>query len=302
MGKKGPGAFHDLESIFTLVEFGDTLECGAGGTGQAETGLRIIPRGPFAGLFSRRDRAFLPGSPENNLVYRASELFRSAVSFKKKLDITLIKRVPPGSGLGGGSSDAAATLLALNFLAGGPLSFDGLLRLGEKLGSDVPFFLYALRPPSGGGAACGSPAAWVSGRGERVVPIKAPAPLPVLLVFPGFSSNTGEAFTLLDEFRSGPSPVPSPAKEVLIAALDEDPRRWPYSNDFLELFLKTGKHADRYGSILEGLRSSGAVFAGLSGSGSACFGVFPAGTDMKKTLIPKAEGIIYLQNTFFLAS
>jgi 4-diphosphocytidyl-2-C-methyl-D-erythritol kinase len=287
VGEKRPDGFHGLESLFALVEFGDTLEFSPENGESDKTSLEISPQGPFGELLPPPGRAeSILGPPEQNLIYRAAALFRSAASFHKDLRVDLIKRVPPGSGLGGGSSDAAAALLALNSLAGEPLGPGELLSLGEKLGSDVPFFLHR------------APAAWVSGRGEMVEPLEALPPLPVLLVFPRFSSNTGEAFALLDASR-GSVPLRNNSKEELIAALGKTPDLWPFGNDFLGVF--GDEKSGVYSSILKELRIQGALFSGLSGSGSACFAVFPPEKDLQKVKIPPLEGIIGIQNTFFLA-
>jgi 4-diphosphocytidyl-2-C-methyl-D-erythritol kinase len=176
----------------------------------------------------------------------------------------LDKRVPLGGGLGGGSSDAAAVLAAFNALAETALAAETLGEMAEELGSDVPFFLGLDR----------GPAALVQGRGERTLPIGEPPPLWVVLVNPGFPSGTAAAFRLLDE-TGGPA-FSGPSGEALAAALGEEPRNWPYSNDFLPVFLAAGtaKAREAYSGILQDLKALGAEFAGLSGTGATCFGIF----------------------------
>jgi 4-diphosphocytidyl-2-C-methyl-D-erythritol kinase len=256
--------------------------------------------------------------PERNSVVQAAALFRERTGFEKPLRVRLRKRIPLGGGLGGGSSDAASTLLALDALAGTSLSLDALAEMALSLGSDVPFFL------SGG-------AAFVSGRGERIRPLKPPPRLWVLLVNPGFPSATGAAFARLDAWRqdarhqaasTGPSgaaaltgaastgPAARAASvEALCAALEGPPGAWPYGNDFLPAFLTplpgegglSGGPREAYAAMLGDLRARGAEFTGLSGSGSTCFGVFTrqgAAEKAKKDLIKRWN---FVQLTFFLA-
>jgi 4-diphosphocytidyl-2-C-methyl-D-erythritol kinase len=147
-----------------------------------------------------------------------------------------------------------------------------LMDLAAILGSDVPFFL------TGG-------AAFVSGRGELVKPVKTPEGLWVILSQPPFSSGTESAFRLLDmarERRTRPESGKNLSRKALIRALEDDPETWPFYNDFLPVFLAgAGRGSSRaaiktrfYLAILEGLKKAGASFTGLSGSGSCCFGIF----------------------------
>ncbi|MDR2111086.1 MAG: 4-(cytidine 5'-diphospho)-2-C-methyl-D-erythritol kinase, partial [Spirochaetaceae bacterium] len=123
--------YHGLESIFLALAWGDTLRVDAA----AGPGGCTLFRNCFPPL---EDLTF---PPEQDLAYRAALLFRAKTGFDRALRIELDKRIPLGSGLGGGSSDAAAVLLALDRLAGTGLSTAALGALAETLGSDVPFFL-----------------------------------------------------------------------------------------------------------------------------------------------------------------
>jgi 4-diphosphocytidyl-2-C-methyl-D-erythritol kinase len=259
--------YHSLESIFLALDFGDTLHFfpgsrvhGAGDTMDDTCAVRWD--GPAAG-----PAAGAGFKPEENIVLKAAALFRARTGFDRPVRVELVKRVPLGGGLGGGSSDAAAVLAALNVLAGTGLSVEALGEMAAELGSDVPFFLALDR----------SPAALVSGRGERILPIGGPGPLWVVLVNPGFSSPTAAAFRLLDE--SGGPAASGPSGEALAAALGEAPRDWPYGNDFLPVFLAAGtvRAREAYSGILQDLKALGADFAGLSGAGSTCFGLFTGG-------------------------
>ena len=280
IGNKRPDGFHDLESIFATLALSDTLRFERmGGEGESILSINHEISGQALPV-------------EQNLVLKAVSLFRERTGFRAAFRIRLDKRIPAGAGLGGGSSDAASTLLALNHLADQPLSGGELSEMAALLGSDVPFFL-------AGGAA------FVSGRGERVEPVKSPQGLWVVLVQPPFSSDTSCAYRLLDRERR---PVREGllgrrlSKKALIRALEDDPATWPFYNDFLPVFLEQGgTEAAAYRSVLENLRNSGASFAGLSGSGSCCFGVFTAekmAKNAEKTLSSGKNNTIL---TFFLA-
>jgi 4-diphosphocytidyl-2-C-methyl-D-erythritol kinase len=253
-----PDGFHDLESIFAALAFGDTLRFEPV---PASGSLEIVTAGDFV------SQAAIP--VEKNIIYRAVSLFRSRTGYTRGLRILVEKRIPLGGGLGGGSSDAASALLALNTLqaaeGGSPPDAASLAGMAASLGSDVPFFL----------AETG--AAWVRGRGERVDPFTAPEKLYFVLVNPGFASETAPAFRLLDEYRAScgakPASTAPPAAE-LIRALAAAPRDWPFTNDFLPVFLRASGDAAAYQEILRQLRDLGADFVGLSGAGSTCFGVF----------------------------
>jgi len=159
IGERRPDGFHDIESLFLAIAYGDTLS------------FEIIPQ---EASFSSEDTEIildwqLPWgsatdlSPGKNIVNKAVSLFRQRTGFDKKLKIVIEKRIPLGGGLGGGSSDAAVALLALNRLASpeGLVSDAVLVEMGASLGSDVPFFIQ-ISPNDA------SSIAWVSGRGEQV--------------------------------------------------------------------------------------------------------------------------------------
>ena len=282
IGEKRGDGFHSLESIFAPLALADTLRFERGGTGEDTLSVNWETTGQSI-------------APEENLVVKAVSLFRQRTGFPPALRIHLDKRIPLGAGLGGGSSDAASTLLALNTLSGHPLSAIELSEMAAALGSDVPFFL-------GGGAA------FVSGRGERVEPVKTPEGLWALLVKPPFSSDTGNAYRLLDEARERENlakeklPKEKLPKEAVIRALHSPPQTWPFYNDFLPVFLaQGGEKAAAYRAVLDNLRNAGASFTGLSGSGSCCFGIFTTEKTAKnaeKTLSCTKNDIIL---TFFLA-
>ncbi|MDR1443531.1 MAG: 4-(cytidine 5'-diphospho)-2-C-methyl-D-erythritol kinase [Treponema sp.] len=278
VGERRADGYHDLESIFQALDFGDTLSLElAGQDGVCE----LFPGSPLL-------RAVPPGE---NIVCRAVSLFRRRTGFDRGIRAGLEKRVPLGGGLGGGSSNAAAALGALNILAGTALPPAELRDMALSLGSDVPFFL-------AGGTA------WVSGRGERIFPLESLPPWPVVLVNPGFPSPTAEAFRRLDSRRGGASRGPGgrPGREALTGALSAGPGDWPFWNDFFPALAEgPGEEAAAYRRIISALRDAGAVFTGLSGAGSTCFGIFTDGGDAEKAAHFLLNHRIFVYVTFFLA-
>jgi 4-diphosphocytidyl-2-C-methyl-D-erythritol kinase len=294
--ERRPDGFHNLESIFVPLDCADTLVfTPLGGNGNL-TSVTMKAEGPFKEL-SVRGQLFEAIPQEKNLVYRAVEIFRRKTAYSGDISVEITKRIPPGSGLGGGSSDAAAAFVGLNTLAAdisAPLPREELLDMAAQLGSDVPFFI----PDSGGFVK----AAWVSGRGEEISPLPPPPPLGVLLAFPGFPSHTGRAYGLLDTHRA--EFAPDAAGKTPVKASWPPADSWNFTNDFLELFLTNGtdKEKQLYRTLLADLQESGASFTALSGSGSSCFGVFDSfehALEAKKRLgtVPYT-----LEATFFLAS
>ncbi len=168
--------FHDIESLMVPISIADSLE------------ISREEAGEFA--FTCDDAA-LPAD-DTNLVVRAAKLFCTQLGMTPRVRIHLQKRIPHGAGLGGGSSDAATTLLALNDLFSAQLSLAALSELAAQLGSDVPFFLHRS-------------AARVSGRGEAVAPCSFPHRLPLLLLKPPFGVPTPWAYQRWRDSREIPT-------------------------------------------------------------------------------------------------
>ncbi|MFZ9941954.1 MAG: 4-(cytidine 5'-diphospho)-2-C-methyl-D-erythritol kinase [Luteolibacter sp.] len=163
LGKRDDG-FHEIESLMVrLPTLADELE--------------FSEAAEFS--FFCNDPS-VPGD-EGNLVIKAVRAYEVAAKIECRFVIHLKKIIPHGAGLGGGSSDAAATLLALNQMHDGKLGSGRLIELAAGIGSDVPFFL-------------GDSAALVSGRGERIESVEAPPALPILLLKPSFGVPTPEAY------------------------------------------------------------------------------------------------------------
>jgi 4-diphosphocytidyl-2-C-methyl-D-erythritol kinase len=163
VGRRADG-FHDLETLMVPISLGDTLD------------LELIPSGIE---FTCSDPAL--SDPQDNLATRAARLFLDEFKLTTGVRIHLEKAVPVGAGLGGGSSDAAAVLLALRQLTGVGADDAKLAELAAKLGSDIPFFIYG-RP-----AVC-------RGRGEIIEPVTLRDSYQGLLVHPGFGVSTPWAY------------------------------------------------------------------------------------------------------------
>ncbi|MBN1435804.1 MAG: 4-(cytidine 5'-diphospho)-2-C-methyl-D-erythritol kinase [Sedimentisphaerales bacterium] len=161
----GGDGFHGLHSVMSAIDLCDDLEIRV----SKGEGIRLS----CSGLSCPDGR--------ENLVYRAAERFLQCTKLKLGVDISLLKRIPSGAGLGGASSDAAACLMGLNYLTGGRISRTELGTIAAELGSDVSFFLYG-------------PTAVCTGRGERVERMAGVCSGSVLLILPGVHVSTAEVY------------------------------------------------------------------------------------------------------------
>jgi 4-diphosphocytidyl-2-C-methyl-D-erythritol kinase len=240
LGARADG-YHELRTVFQTIELHDALVC-------------VEQPGPF----SLRCRT--PGVPldASNLVWRAAAALWAALGRRGEIRDAVVridKAIPVEAGLGGGSADAAAALMALARLWGGaPISL--LREVGAAIGADVPFFL-------SGGTALGL------GRGEEIYPLVDLPPHFVVIVRPPFGVSTAEAYGWYDEDRASgqrdenrefqqlPVPWPSRAAQMI--------------NDLEPPVMR--RHPE-IGAVKQQLRELGATAAAMSGSGSAVFGLF----------------------------
>lgn len=232
---KRPDGYHNLASIFLPVSWCDALE--------------IIPSE------TGKDKLTVTGnygiSDQNNLVTRALDIVRQRYDIPP-LDMYLHKDIPAGSGLGGGSSDAAFTIKALNEIFHLGITTAGLVELALEAGSDCGFFIH-------------NHPALVTGRGEHIQPLKLNIhEYKVLIITPSERISTKEAFASLKDYRDPPD----------LRMIEEmDIAEWKYtlSNDFEDFVIS------RYPGIrliLEMLTEMGSVFTSVSGSGSSVYGIF----------------------------
>ena len=170
---KEASGYHAIETLFTLLELADEL---------------VVERAD-AGILLTVDGADT-GPVEENLVWRAARMVLQATGNRFGVRAHLTKRIPVRAGLGGGSSDGAAAVTAVNRLAGDAIPRHELLQLAAQLGSDVPFF------------ASGAPFALAWGRGERMFRPAPPQPAPVLLAVPAHGFSTKTIYDQLDDSRS----------------------------------------------------------------------------------------------------
>jgi 4-diphosphocytidyl-2-C-methyl-D-erythritol kinase len=234
--------YHQLETHFCAIELADSL--------LIEPGVRDI---------ELEVRGADLGDPRSNLVFRAATAYFAAIEGEPGARIMLEKRIPHGAGLGGGSSDAAATLRLLDALHGNRLGIDRLLRIGSTIGADVPFFV------------TGAPAALAWGRGERLLPVSAPPVRELLLVVPDTAMATAQAYAALARRRGRLPTQPNAARHDLDALRDWARLARAARNDFETVVFERipGLAAAR-----DRLVELGAAPVLLAGSGSALFGVF----------------------------
>ena len=164
--------FHTLETLFTLLELADDLT-----VERVASGIELVVEGADT------------GAVEANLAYRAAAMVLDATNRRFGVRMHLVKHIPVGAGLGGGSADGAAALHAVNALAGNAVPRHEILQMAARLGSDVPFL------------ASGTPFALAWGRGERMFRLPPPPSASVLLAVPSFGINTGKAYELLSRGR-----------------------------------------------------------------------------------------------------
>jgi len=244
LGKR-PDGFHELETVMHPVNLFDEIRFERGGNGIQLT----------------CDEPALPVNSKN-LVHRAAEKFLEAAKMTGGVKIRLQKKIPLAAGLGGGSGNAATTLLALDELFDRPLSTATLDELAASLGSDVPFFLQN-RP------------ALATGRGENIRPLE---PLPALrgraflLIHPGFGISTPWAYQNLARFPKALNGKPGRAQELISKLQSHD---WPAVADGFYNSLEAPA-LEKYPVLAlfqEFLRANGALAALMSGSGSTTFAI-----------------------------
>jgi len=229
-GKRNDG-FHDIETLISPISLYDKIDI--------EKQNRWID-------FSCDDPTLSTG--DDNLVVRAAKLFLEHAKIKSGVTIKLQKKIPHGAGLGGGSSDAAATLRGLNQLFETKLSPEELAKLGSQIGSDVPFFLF-------------ESAAMCKGRGEIVEPTKIKKKMSILLMKPEFGVASGWAYSRWQDSKEIPG-VAYAAQNLEDQSVVNDLER-PVFEKFV--FLAQLKNWL--------LKQDEVVVALMSGSGSTVFGV-----------------------------
>ncbi|PWU12725.1 MAG: 4-(cytidine 5'-diphospho)-2-C-methyl-D-erythritol kinase [Verrucomicrobia bacterium] len=244
LGKRADG-FHELETVLHPVQVCDLLSFSR--TGRS---VELTCSNPELPTDSR------------NLVYRAAAMFLEKAQIRDGVLIQLEKRIPLAAGLGGGSGNAATTLLGLNELFGGPLASEQLHELAAALGSDVPFFLQD-KPALG------------TGRGEKIEPLEpfpALAGAAFLLIHPGFGIETAWAYKQLAKFPNALNGQPGRAKH-LISLLRGNDTKAAVGEFYNSLEAPALQKYPILALFQEFLRSEGAIGTLMSGSGSTTFAV-----------------------------
>jgi len=235
-----PDGYHELRTIFQTISLADSLDIAF--TPARRTVIELV------------DELHL----SDNLVIRAARAVMDTLRVTGRVWMRLQKRIPIGAGLGGGSSDAAAVLLALPVLSGRALALERLCQIGEQLGSDVPLFLL-------GGKAVGI------GRGTELFPLPDGKSANGVLVSPPIHIATADAYRLLHPRLTSES---QQNKMVTFQS-----RVWDGGvsgaacNDFETVVAE--QHGS-IGAIKKRLLRAGASLALMSGSGSSVFGIFPS--------------------------
>jgi 4-diphosphocytidyl-2-C-methyl-D-erythritol kinase len=257
VGPRRPDGFHELATIFQSVTLADTLvaERRARGFSLEVRHEEVAARGAL----SARARAAVPQGP-GNLALQAARLAAKHAGVEGGVHLRLTKRIPAQAGLGGGSADAAAALVAVLALYGARVPLGDRLTLGAELGSDVPFALL-------GGTALGL------GRGERLTRLRPGRQFRAVIAVPRWQVPTAEAFRQIDRSRYG---LTRWNGKLRFAEVAGGMGLWPYralrlGNSF-EAAL--GTRMPDFVDLCARLREAGVREPHLTGSGSAVFGLF----------------------------
>lgn len=251
--------YHLLRSVMHPIPLCDVLTVEKGDGISLECNIKTIP------------------VDDGNLVCKAAKLFFEKTGIKGGMNAYLEKNIPFGAGLGGGSSDAANTLIALNELYDYGADSENLKAWAVQLGADVPFFI-------------DNTPALAEGIGEVLSPCNPLPPCQLLLVKPDFSVNTKRAYELLGDYKE------AERTDALLYALEK--------GDWTEISKAVGNGmqkciAEEYpeiNNICSIMKEKGALAASMTGSGSAVFGLFPIGADLTKLKETFAQYFVFIGN------
>lgn len=241
-----PNGYHSIRSVMQQISLADEV---------------IVRLDDEEGICIECSDPAIP-CDQTNLAWRAAERFYARLGEPPHVHITLRKQIPVQAGLGGGSSNAAATLRALNILYGQPFSARELQSLASSLGSDVCFFLY-------GGTAL------VEGLGDVIIPLPVPVIYPLVVAVPLVGVSTSWAYQRIDEERAiaEGEELPPPRTPAMVNALRAG-LNWLslLHNDFEAVVLPEFAEIQQVKLLVV---SSGAQAALLCGSGSGVMGIYP---------------------------
>jgi len=263
---KRPDGYHELRTIFQTISLRDTLYISHGKSSDGFT------------LFFDSDDPTMPLGVDN-LVVRAVKAFEREFGLRGDLTIHLEKKIPVARGLGGGSSDAAATLIGLIRLHDATLPLPKMLKLAGSLGADVPFFLFGGR-------------ALAVNRGDEIYPLPDQPKRSVVVVSPkGIGVSTKDAYQWASAELTKDS---EPHKLFRFCALCWSRQESRLSNDFEGPVFR--RHP-RLEEIRAGLLKRGAADAALAGSGSAVFGIFRNPAQARRSAREFPEDSVFVVET-----
>jgi len=235
--------YHTIETLFHRIELADDVV------------VTLAPPGERVILCSED-----VGPAHENLAYRAAQLYCEPIEWTTGFRIEIAKRIPSGGGLGGGSADAAATLLALNAMAPHPRSEQALAQIGREIGADVPYLL------------TDAPKALAWWHGDRMLKLPALPQRHVALVVPEYGIGTPEVFqSFWREHFHHPG-------QLEVSDLTSWTRIAQLARNDLGRSLVVRKHTQLADSLVA-LRAAGAIMAEMTGSGSVVFGIFDSEPD-----------------------
>lgn len=252
--RKRPDGYHDLETVMAPLDFGDTLTFAP-----AECGITMSCDNPS-----------LP-TDDTNLVVRAAKRLAERFAVKRGVHIALTKRAPLAAGVGGGSSNAAFTLLGLNRLWELGATDAALGEIAASLGSDINFFM------AGATALC-------SGRGERVIPVLFRLKAFVLLINPGFGISTKWAY---ESWAKAAARLTAQAPDVtlLLRALEQNDLASASAALYNSLEAPSVGKFPVLELLKRAMRDAGAAGALMSGSGASVFGLFANTADAERAAV-----------------
>ncbi len=266
VNKRSDG-YHNIETLMQTVSVFDILEISIN-----QSHITITT-----------DHPNLP-CDRSNLCYKAAQVFFEKTGQVGGILIHIKKNIPIGAGLGGGSSDAASVLTALNILFAKPLRNKDLKKLAFLVGSDVPFFV-------DGGTA------YASGRGEILKAIEPEPFLRYIIIYPGFGIDTGWAYEKINSLTNKKNYI-----RILDYNFDAESigrNEMLLKNDFEEVMLK---QFDELRFMKQFLSQNGAVTVSLSGSGSSVYGIFDDNKKIKDAFAKIKEKVFWAKEAFSIPS
>jgi 4-diphosphocytidyl-2-C-methyl-D-erythritol kinase len=264
VGPRRPDGYHELATVFQSISLADTLV-----VRPRPNGFRLSVHDEDVAIRGRGPSAGVPSGPDN-LVLRAARLFQRRVGLKGGASFQLIKRIPAGAGLGGGSSDAAATLLGLERLQEARLDPRQRQEMAEELGSDVPFVMQ-------GGTALGF------GRGERLIRTRLARPFRAVVAVPSWRISTVRAYRRIDRIKYGLTGWAAKLRSAQLLERAEVTaiRCMRLGNSFEEVL---GNRKKDFESLTTRMRKAGVYQLRMTGSGSAVFGILRPRVDVTSVI------------------